>query len=423
MLFVPELVSLPFDWNTLLLGAGLAGVAGWASVLAHQELEDHENIDMDALKSQVARLETSPTRTLEENEELATAYVIWAAVLSADGAELDEICALYGKAEGILKAVLAQGEDAEVRRQLGGVYLAWGVALNDYDDLDVAIDRYQQTIDVLKPLDDSGDGEAKYEIAGTKLNLGVLYRDLGEYEKARTVLDEAFLTYRAVEKIGVLYDTRYFMAKVSVQQGNLLAEMGESLDKITDAYNRAMRLYVEVIEDENRPELERDLANVLMDRCLATFEDCLNQKFDSETERDKVIDGVLIDIGRGVELLEKQYHDGNEHALFDLFHGLALQGRVLCDTAKYAEAQKVLDRVVSEFSDLCDDDDDVFLMQMAMVYNNRAVVHLGLRNEGLSKQDCQKGSELVNKLLQADSDDEAIQELQQKFQALLKQLG
>ena len=423
MLFSPEFISLLFDWNMLLLGAGLAGAAGVASVFTHGIPEGPESVDIDALKNRVTELENIPSRTLEENEELATLYSIWAAVLSGEGASLDEITGMFGQAEGLLNTALARGNDDELRRHLGGVYLAWAVVLNENDDLPAAIHRYQQALNVLKPLDDAGDGEAKYEIAGIKLNLGMVYRELGEHEKARTILDESFLAYRAVEKIGVLYDTRFFMAKVSVQQGNLLYEMGETLDKIIDAYNRSMRLYVEVIEDENRPELERDLANVLLDRCMVTYEDCLNQKFESDEERGKIIEGVLLDISRGIELLEKQYETGNESARYDLFHGLSLQGKLLCDTAKYDEAKKVLDQVVGEFSDLCEGDDDVFLMQMAMVYDNRAVVHLGLGNESLSKQDCQKGSELINKLLQADSDDEAILELKQQFQALLDQLG
>ena len=433
LLFSPEFVALPFDWNTLLYGAGLAGAAGVASVFTHEESGGPEGIDMDTLKERVAKLENSTARTLEENEELATAYAIWAAVLSDEGANLNEIGNLYSKAEGILKATLAQGNDVEIRRRLGGVYLAWGVALNDYDDLAAAINRYQQAIDVLKPLDDSGDGEAKYEIAGIKLNLGVVYRELSEYKKAQTTFDESFLAYRAVEKIGAMFDTRFFMAKVSVQQGNLLSEMGETLDKIVDAYNRAMRLFVEVIEDAGSPELERDLANVLLDRCRAIYEDCLSPRLESGGTQDKVsheepskvIDSVLIDIGRGIELLEKQCHEGNKFSRYDLFYGLSFQGQVLCDpiTAKYDEAKKILDRVISEFSDLCAEGDDMVLMQMAMVHYYRALVHLGLGSKGLSKQDCQKGSELVNQLLQSNSDDEAIRELKQQFQELLGQSG
>jgi len=426
MLFFPEFASLPFDWNTLLFGAGLAGVAGLASVFTHglpEEQESLESIDMDILRNRVAELESTASRTLEQNDELAALYSVWAAVLCGEESDLDEVAGMFGKAEAVLKETLTHGDDADTRRQLGGIYLAWAVALNEYDELVGAIDYYQKAIDVLKPLDNSGDGEAKYETAGIKLNLGIVYRELGEYEKARAALDESFLAYRAVEKIGVLYDTRFYMAKVSIQQGNLLYEMGETLGNVVDAYNRAMRLYVEVIEDEGRFELERDLANVLLDRCMVTYEDSLNQKFDSDEERDNVIDNVLIDIGRALELLEKQHEDGNEASWHDLFHGITLQGKVLCAAARYDEAQKILDRAISEFADLCEDDDDIFLLQMAMAYADRAIVHLGLGNEESSRQDCQKGVELIDKLLlSADSEDEAIQELREHFQALLEQL-
>jgi len=421
MLFSPEFVSLPIDWNTLLYGAGFAtGAAGLASVFTHEH--PTEVIDMSAVKKRVAELEKISARSLEQNDELAGLYSAWAISLFDEAADLDEIVPLFGKAEAVIKATLAQGDDTEVRRQLGNVYLNWAIALNDYDDLTSAIDCYLKGISTLKPLDDSGDGEAKYDIAGMKLNLGIAYHELGEYEKARTSLEESFLAYRAVEKIGH-FDTRFYMAKVSVQQGHVLSDMEESLDKIVDAHNRAMRLFVEVIEDQQQPELERDLANVLLDRCVAVYEDWLNHEFESEDERNKKIADVQLDIVRGIELLEKQYKEGNELARFDLFHGLVFQGKVLCDTEEYVKAKEVLDRAISEFADLCEDEDDMFLMQMAMAYASRAVVQMGLGNKELSQQDCRKGSELISKLLQLDDGgDEEIQELRQQFQTLFEQL-
>ena len=419
MLIFPEFVSLPFDWN-LLLGAGFAaGAAGLASVFTHQHAG---GVDLNAVQNRVAELEQSAARTLEQNDELAALYATWATTLFDTDGELHDIVALFGKAEAILQATLAQGDDAEVRQQLANVYLEWAIALNGFDELNEAIAFYQKAVDTLKPLDDAGDGDAKYDTAGIKLNLGIAYRELGDLDKARASLDESFLMYRAVEKISD-NDTRFYLATVSVQQGNILHEMGEELDKVTDAYNRAMRLYVEVIEDQQEMTwLERNLANVLLDRCMVTYEDWLDRKFESDAERDQVIDAVLLDISRGVELLEKQYQEGNEVARYDLFHGITLEGKVLCDAGKYAEGKAFLDRAVNEFTDLCDSDDDTFLMQMAMVYATRAVVHLGLGDKNQSELDCQKGSELINKLLQSDSEDEEIQELKQQFQLLLEQL-
>jgi tetratricopeptide (TPR) repeat protein len=212
------------------------------------------------------------------------------------------------------------------------------------------------------------------------------------------------------------------MAKVSVQQGNVLHEMGESLDKISDAYNRAMRLYVEVIEDCQDTTLERELANVLLDRCMVTYENWLDQKFDTEEDRKKVIDDVLVNIQSGIGLLEKQFSEGNEIARYDLFHAVTLQGKILCDVDRFEEALQSLDRAISDFADLCEGDDIFFLMQMTMAYASRAVIYLGLDRKDLSEQDCIKGSELINKLLQSDSDDEEVQELKRQFQTLLEQV-
>lgn len=417
MLFSPEIISLPFDWNVFLYGTGLvAGTAGVASAFTH---EHSENVDINAVKNRIADLEKSSVRTREQNDELAALYSTWALALFDEGADLNKITALFGKAETILQAVLVQGDDSEIRQALGNVYLNWAVALNDYDNLNEAILYYQKGIDILKPLDDSGDAEAKYDIAGMKLNLGIAYHQLGDYENAKTSLDESFLAYRAVEKIGIA-ETRVYMAKVSVQQGNTLEDMGESLDKVVDAYNRAMRLYVEVIEDVGHIELERDLANVLLDRCVAIYENCIDQKFESKEERNNKVAEVLLDICRGIELLEKQYKEGNQIARYDLFHAVTLQGKILSDESRYAEAQQVLDRAIREFADLCEDD-DISLMQMAIAYTSRAIAHMGLGRKDLSEQDCTKGLELVNKLLQLDTEDEEIQELKQLIQAMLGQ--
>ena len=416
MLFSPEFVSLPFDWNLLLYGAGLAGVAGLASVFTHGYQEE---VDLDAVKNRVAELENLSSRTLEQNDELAALYAAWATVLYDTEGALDEIADLFGKAEAVLVAVLAQGDDDKTRQQLGTVYLTLGGAYNDYGDLGLAENSYQKAVETLKPLDEAGNAEAKADVAGIKLNLGIIYRELGEFERAKTCLDESFLEYRAVEKI-TDDDTRFHMATVSVQQGNLLYEMGESVDTVVDAYNRAMRLYVEVIEDQQQTTLERELANVLLDRSLVTYENWVSQKFDSEEERKKNIDNVLLDISRGIELLEKQFNEGNAPARYDLFHAIALHGKVLCDAENFPEAKKSLDRVIDEFADLGEEDD---LMQMAMAYATRAIVHFGLGEKKLSEQDCQKGSEMVSQLLQADSDDEEIQELRQQFQMLFEQLG
>ena len=377
--------------------------------------------NLDDIKNRIAELENLTARTHEQNHELAVHYTAWATYLyDSEEGDWESIALFFGKAETLLITLLEQEDDDEIRQHLSNVYLEWGGALYGFGDTESAVGIYQKAVDVLRPLDEAGNGEAKYDMAGLKLNLGIGYRELGELQKAKTYLDESFLDYRAVEKISD-DDTRVYMATVSVQQGNLLHELGEPLEAVVDAYNRAMRLYVEVIEDQGQIVLERELANVLIDRSLVTYEHWLGKKFESEEEQKSIIDNVLLDISRGIELLEKQYREGNEPARHCLFHAVALQGKVMCDVENFADAKLVLDRAEHDFADLCEED-DAFMMQLAMVYATRAIALMGLGDKESGERDCLKGSELVNRLLQSNDSDAEIQELRQQFQTLLKQL-
>ncbi|MCL2004900.1 MAG: hypothetical protein FWG73_01940 [Planctomycetaceae bacterium] len=421
-MFFPEIVESalqPSNWLPLDHAALLAGIVGLTAGCARK---DDEDVDLDELEKRVGQLEKISPKTQEQNSELAAHYAAWAVTLyNNDEGELEDILELFAKAEEIYKTSLEQDDIHETRRQLGNVYLEWGVVHNEYGELPSAVEAYDKAIKVLKPVSDSGDGEAKYDIAGIKLNLGIAYSELGMLDEAKASLDEAFIEYRAIEKISAL-DTRLYMAVVSVQQGNILHEMGDKLDNIVDAYNRAMRLYVEVIEDQNQIELERDLANVLIDRSTVIYEDWANKKFESAKERMQVVDDVLLDIDRSIQLLEKQQQGGDEIIRYDLFHAVALQGRVLCDAEYFEQAKEVLDRAIEEFADLVEEEDAV-MMQMAMAYATRAIVQMGLGHRDLSEQDCLKGSELINQFLQSDGGDAEVQELKQQFQAMLEALA
>ncbi|GHT12284.1 hypothetical protein FACS1894170_06890 [Planctomycetales bacterium] len=384
MLLPSELLTLPVDLNVL---AGLAGLAAVGAVFSHDHADGQ--VDTADKTKRISELEKTSPRTLEQNEELSDLYINLASNGGDDDENIDNVIELYNKAEAVLKATLAQGDDAELRRKLGNVYLNRAVVYNDFDNLEEAEKSYLQAIDVFKPLDTAGDGEATYDLAGVELDLGVVYRENGDFEKAKGLLEDAFLLYRKIEKIGLL-DTRYYMAKTSVQQGNVLFEMEEPLDKITDAYNRAMRLFVEVIEDEQRLEIECDLANTLLDRCTAVYHDILLREFDSETERNNKIGDVLIDVSRGIDLLEKQFNAGNEEARPDLFNALAMQANILVEIEKFDEGRKILDRVISEFADYSDPENIHLASEYAGVYETRANCCLQSGNSSAAIADMDK---------------------------------
>ncbi|MDR2642866.1 MAG: tetratricopeptide repeat protein [Planctomycetaceae bacterium] len=328
--------------------------------------------DIEPLKKRVTELESMSVRSIEQNEELSDIYIELANVAYDECEAIETIVMLLNRAEKILKSTLAQGEDTEIRRRLGNVYLHRAVTYNDFDELDLAIDSYNTALATFKPLDESGDGEAKYDIAGIQLNRGTIYHEKGEFLKAKTEFDESFLAFRAVEKISDL-DTRYFMAKVSIAQGTLFRDMGEPLEKVVDAYNRAMRLLVELI-DIGQMEHERELANVLMDRCTATYESYRLYKFESETERINKIGDVLIDVGRGIEILDRIVKaDPQFDSRIDLFNAITTEGSILLDIDNFEEAIKAFDRAINEFAEFADADDPVLLLHFSSALANRAI--------------------------------------------------
>jgi len=375
MLTFSELTSVfsSIDFGSILgwtASAAILPVIG-STMMPDTSEQDEPEFDEQGLRSQIAEMEKLRTRTIEQQEELAELYVKIAIGLYTfdEDCELQEIFDFFAKAEAVLRQTLAQGEDDETRRKLGTVDLHRAVTYNDCDGMDEAVQCYTSAIETLTPLENKGDGEAKYDIAGMKLNRGMIFHELGEFEKANKDYDEAFLAFRAVEKISDL-DTRFYMAKVSVAQGSLFRDMDEPLEKIVDAYNRAMRLYVELI-DVGQLEHERELANVLMDRCTAMYEAYMNKEFESESERTEKFDAVLLDIDRAIEILQKNAVDGNSIARIDLFNAHTSRGAMLLDLEKFDDALSIFDQVIKDFAEFESETDPVLVNQFGAAYENR----------------------------------------------------
>ena len=473
MLTPSEWISV-FSFVDLGTVLGLAVLPLVASVVASTPNQEEAGTEFDEnkVRSQIDEWEKVPTRTLEQQEALAQLYVklaIWLYESDAEG-DLQEIFDLFSKAEAVLRQTLAQGEDEEIRRKLGMIDLHRAVVCNDCDGMDEAVHYYTTAIETLMPLDHKGDGEAKYDIAGMKLNRGQIFHELGEIEKANKDYDEAFLAYRAVEKISDL-DTRFYMAKVSVAQGSLYRDMDEPLERIIDAYNRAMRLFVELI-DAGEKEHEQELANVLMDRCTASYESYMNQGFECEADRKSKFDDVLLNVGRAIEILDR-LGDG-ETVRCDLFNAYTTQGAMLLDLEQFPESLEVFDRLIRDFSDfatetdptlvnqfaavrenrgcaliglgrfdealgdfnqaiacrehlqspdfdLDDDERKIFVPSLTTAYANRANAYAALNKLGEARTDCQTGITLLQPLKTADNEDnEEIEEIESMLKALLE---
>ncbi len=404
-LTVPLLDSVPssmmpaFWCAAALLASTLSVVVGMTFASGHgggDEDGQSPQIDTEALKKSIEALEALSERSAVQTEQLAELYVVQA-TLDSDNADMDVVLAPLTKAAALLRQALAGMEDGELRRSLGNVFMHQAEVYNEFDEVHKALEFYDQAIATFKPLDEQGDGEAKYDIAGIRLNRGTIYHEIGEFDKAKADLNESFTAYRAVEKISDL-DTRYYMAKVSVVQGDLFRDMDEPLEVVVDAYNRAMRLFVELI-DIGQTEHERDLANALLRRCMAIYEDAAGKDGQSDAERQSCCDNVLIDVGRAVDILNKLDGEDNMDAHYDLFDALVAQGALLLDIGRYDETVQVFDRAIEKFADLADAADPVTLNHYASAFENRGLSLLNLEKQAQAIADFDQAAQLRQKIV------------------------
>ena len=349
----------------------------------HAENEEEDSVYAE-LESRVEALQTQyEAGDSAVLRDLADATLALAAQSQQDD-YLEESISMYDDA--IERFQLLQKEnpqDDNLTRLIGLAYLSRAVARNDLDEKEDAVKDYDDALAVLTPLSTAGDGEAKYDIAGIKLNQGTIYHELGDLDKASKLLDESFMEFRALEKISEL-DTRFYMGKVSVAIGNLLRDQEAPIEKTIDVYNRAMRLFVELI-DAGDMSRELDLANALIDKCMARFE--AGQGED-----------VLIDMQRGIEILEKLNREENEEAFFDLFSALMAYGDILTHLEKFNDAMSVLHEVVQKFKAMEEIDDPNLFSEYAGVFERRGLCYFNLGKKDEALADLTRGIELSEKL-------------------------
>lgn len=342
-------------------GAAIFGFAFCGSGCGDEncECEDDTLVDYEKLEAKIDELEEKcEAGDVSAQRELADLYLAYAVEKQRDDL-LEESVDAYDNAIDLFEELVEKGDDPGLARVLGLAQLSRAVAMTDLGESESAIEGYEAAIETLTPAANSGDGEAKYDIAGIQLNLGTTYHELGEYDTAMKLLDASFLAFRALEKISEL-DTRFYMGKVSIAQANLARDMQEPIEKVVDLYNRAMRLFVELI-DAGDMKHEHDLANALMDKCIARFDAGHGEE-------------VLLDIERAIEILRKVSRDGNSMATIDLFDAMTSQGLVFAKLENNEQALEVFDNILSLFGDFAEMDDIGLLDLYASVYDHRARV-------------------------------------------------
>ncbi len=350
----------------------------------HDHEEDEDESAYSEMESQIEELkEKFEAGDTAIRRELADAILALAVQLQQDDF-LDESATMYEDAIEHFKALAEENpQDTDLTRLVGLSHLSHAVALNDLDEKEDAIEEYGKALTTLTPLATAGDGEAKYDIAGIKLNQGTIYHELGELDKADKLLDEAFMEFRALEKISEL-DTRFYMGKVSVAIGNLLRDQDAPIEKIVEMYNRAMRLFVELI-DAGEMAHELDLANVLIDKCMARFDAGQGE-------------AVLVDMQRAIEILEKLVKEENYEAYHDLFGAMMAYGDMLLNLDKFNDALSVLNETAQKYGEWEHADDPMLFNEFAGLFERRGLCFFNLQKPDEAIADLTKSVDLKEKL-------------------------
>ncbi|MDR3109848.1 MAG: tetratricopeptide repeat protein [Planctomycetaceae bacterium] len=341
--------------------------------------EEDDSDDCDELseayadtENEIAVLAQNKSRTEEQSLELIGLYAKLA-TQKIESYEVDDAVSAYENAIGLLTAMPDINNNDIKARHLAELYVDVSRLLANLGDHDDALASLSKAKDALKDLVGRQDGDAMYEVAQIQYHRGCIYREVGDNGEAAKALDDAFIRYRALEKITDLSDTRYDMALVSLEQAFLMRETGQPIAKITDLYNRTMRLLVELI-DIGQLEHELLLAETLIDKCSATFDAYLNDEveFESEEKEKEEFDVVLKTVTQGLDIMrrlaqEKTNVEAQEAYLDSSQHYMEM----LSQRGRDDEALKLCDEVINEFFGDGSDIPDGAGFQYAMLLNTR----------------------------------------------------
>ncbi|MGL4943977.1 MAG: hypothetical protein ACRC46_12400 [Thermoguttaceae bacterium] len=321
------------------------------------------------IAGEIARLRAMP-QTPEQSRKLAD-LLIELAIEKQAANDSEAALKAFGDAIVALQDLKGPTASPDVVHLYGVAVRNWASLKHEQGDDEAALAAYAEAIDALTPLDAQGDGEAKFDLAGIRFHRGVVYHSLGDFENAAKDFDAAFLAFRALEKISDLNDTRLFMAKVSVAQGNLARDRGADVATTDDLYNRAMRLLVELIEG-GQAELEHDLAVVLVDRCTTRFDaNIANYRVPPYDEA--IFNPLLDDMQQGIGILERQAASGSPAVVRDLFCAILTHGTMLLDLGQFDKAAMVLTSLLGRFPEVVNSTEPAMQTRVAGLYENLAI--------------------------------------------------
>lgn len=320
-------------------------------------------------------LDENPENRQEVEDELVRLYLSRAARYQEEE-EFDRAAEDYAAAFGrIEEYVDSYGESVDMLKQLAAARLNYGILLNDCGDLDEADRQYALCEETNEKLAAFGDGEAKLDLVGVKLNRAAIEFERGNRSSGLNALDDAIEEFQRIAEADHERNDEacFYLAKALVTKADYLrAELDDDDFDSPDATEaraaskRAVDVYRTLV-NAGHTNYKRDLADSLV-AWVATS---------PKRSHEDVVAAVNA-LGEACQAFDSAVKCGEVDAVVDLFDATLQRADLLWGSDHKKEALAVYETFIETFDVLANSDELPMLEGLAVAYQRRAQIQKGV---------------------------------------------
>lgn len=330
------------------------------------ELMQDRSVDRDALKSRIGRLEERIASGEENVEEPLTQDYLTLAIESQDEEDFDEALEYYLRAIRTLKQAIAKRPSSERTRMLGLARLSYAVMLNDIGKWAEALVEYRNAAEAMAQLAESGDLEARLDLAGIHLNVATIHFELGDTTGDRTPVLER------IEKVRTGFESllgtekedeaRFYLAKALTLESSVHEEE-ENFEAAARTVREAVAL-LRTLTDAGHDEYRADLASALAEAAELSMYDPLDGT--------PTLEQALPAASEAAALFREQVSSGRPDLCADLFDIALTEAKLLFQLGRGDEALAAYNRLIDSFDSFRESTSAEMLVHLAQAHSGRA---------------------------------------------------
>ena len=366
------------------------------------DYNDHLKQTNERINELVEDLDGEPDGTRKDKEEeLVKLYLHRAALLQEEG-ETDEALNNYNAAfERLNEYVESYGESRDTLQTLADGRLGLGILYNEESRFSDADEEYERAGAAYEKLVALGSKQAKLDLIGVSINrAGVAFAQRRRSDSLN-MLDEASENLeKLAETSGSDAEVLYYLGKVHSLKAEFLREELEEEDlESPDA--------LEALENRKKAsQYYRVLVASGNDNYRQEFAECLVELARTTPNREKndLTDSINV-LAEACQAYERVLHsakmanDAEGLSVFpDLLDATMLRGELLTRAERTKEAASLYDGVIDIFGSFESSDEWPLLENLALAYQNRAILRKETAKVDTRINDLSKAIELQSRI-------------------------